>query len=287
MQIGKHEIGTGRAYLIAELGINHNGDMSIARALIDAAADAGVDAVKGQKRTVEVVYAGQDLSAPVEANRYGWRTREEYVRGRELSIDQHWELSAYAASRGLHYACSAWDAQALSEVDVIDPHFHKIASALLTDRAMLEGVVKTGRPIIASTGMSSLEQVDTALRILSDSGQIALLHCMSAYPANDADLNLRCIQTLRDRFGVPVGYSGHERGIAMSLAAVALGACIIERHITLDRAMFGSDQAASLEPDGLRRLVRDIRNFEEALGDGVKRVHPNEEAVMRRLRRSA
>lgn len=289
IRIGDREVGESRScYVVAELGVNANGDLDIARALIDAAAAAGADAVKGQKRTVDVVYTAEQLAAPLDnpSGYKGWRTRGDYVRGRELNLDQHWELSAYAASLGLHYTCSAWDAQAFDEVGLLDPPFHKIASAMLTDHEMLQRAAATGRPVIASTGMSTMEQVDKAVSLLGG-GAIALLHCMSAYPADESALNLRCIRTLRERYSLPVGYSGHERGIAMTLCAVAMGACIVERHLTLDRTMFGSDQAASLEPDGFRKLVRDIRNFEAALGDGVKRVHASEEAVMKRLRRAS
>lgn len=287
MIIGDKRVGHGeRCYVVAELGVNANGDMDVARRMIDVAADCGADAVKGQKRTVERVYASHDLDAPLaDGAPYGWRNRGDYVRGREMNIDQHWELSAYAAARGLHYSASAWDLEAFAEVELLDPPFHKIASAMLTDRELLAAAKRSGRPVLASTGMSTLEDVDRAVLEL-ESSRTVLLHCVSAYPADDSVLNLRCIRTLRERYNMPVGYSGHERGIAMTLCAVALGACIVERHLTLDRTMFGSDQAASLEPEGFRRLVRDIRNFEAALGDGVKRVHESEEPVMRRLRRT-
>lgn len=286
IEIGGRRVGDGEpCYVIAELGINHDGSMRRARELVDIAALAGCDAVKTQKRTIGAVYTPEELAVPLpDGAPNGWRTRGDYVRARELSVDQHWELATYAAQKGLHYTASAWDMQAVEDVEALSPAFHKIASAMLTHDRMLDAIRETGRPVIMSTGGSTLEQVDRAVERLRGS-PLALLHCVSTYPANDDDLNLRAIETLRSRYGVPVGYSGHERGPAMSLCARVLGACIIERHITYDRTAWGSDHAASLEVDGIRRLVRDVRAWERARGDGVKRVGHAEEAVMKRLRR--
>jgi len=295
IQIGKHTldgrfrhgtVGPGHAtYVVVELGINHNGSVETAKRMIDVAAQCGAQAVKLQKRTVDAIYTPEELAVPLAPGApNGWKTRGDYCHGRELSLEQHWELAAYAANVGLDYSASAFDMEAFADVELCAPAFHKVASAMLTHLPLLRAIRSTGRPVLLSTGMSTLEQIDTAVAELRGS-PLVLLHCVSAYPCPAPDLNLRVIETLRRRYDLPVGYSGHETGIAATLCAVVLGACVVERHLTLDRSSWGSDHSASLEPDGLRRLVRDIRMYEAARGDGVKRVIESELPVMARLRK--
>lgn len=283
VKIGRHEIGDGcPTYVIGEIGINHNGDLGIARKLIDVAADAGCAAVKFQKRTLEVVYSAEELARPRE-NPFG-PTNGDLKRGLEFGADQYKHISDYCTGLSLDWFASCWDEASVDFMEQFAPPAYKIASASLTDDRLLKHHRATGRPLIVSTGMSTLQQVDHAVEILGTK-DLVLLHTTSAYPAQLADLNLRMIPKLRERYGVPVGYSGHETGLVTSAAAVALGACVVERHITLDRAMWGSDQSASVEPQGLTRLVREIRAVESALGDGNKRVTEAEVPVMQKLRR--
>lgn len=276
-------IGTGQpVYVIAEIGINHNGDLNLARKLIDAAANAGCDAVKFQKRTVDVVYSPSELARPRE-NPFG-KTNGDLKHGLEFDFAEYERLAACCEEHHIAMTASCWDEASLDFMEAFNPPFYKIASASLTDDNLLRHHRKTGKPLILSTGMSSLEEIDHAVNILGTKDLI-LLHCVSTYPARLEDLNLRAMVALEARYGIPVGYSGHETGLAPSLAAAAMGACVIERHITLDRAMWGSDQAASVEPQGLERLVRDIRNVETALGDGLKTVLPEERPIQQKLRR--
>jgi N-acetylneuraminate synthase len=283
VRIGSRHVGAGfPCFVVAEIGINHNGDLGIARRLIDAAAQAGCDAVKFQKRTVEVVYSPEELARPRESP-FGV-TNGELKRGLELTQEGYAEIDRHCRQRNLRWFASCWDEASVDFVAAFDPPCYKIASASLTDDRLLRHHRRYGRPLILSTGMSTLEQVDHAVEVLGTEDLI-LLHCTSTYPAAPEELNLRSIGTLAARYGVPVGYSGHEVGLAPSLAAVALGACMIERHITLDRAMWGSDQAASVEPQGFARLLKDLRAVETALGDGKKRLWPSEIPVMQKLRR--
>jgi N-acetylneuraminate synthase len=281
--IGERAIGDGEpCFVIAEIGINHNGDPELARQLIDAAAEAGCDAVKFQKRTVDVVYSREELERPRESP-FG-TSNGELKRGLELSVEQYEQIDARCREHSIPWFASCWDEGSVDFIEAFDPPCYKIASACLTDDELLRRHRETGRPLIASTGMSTLEEIDHAVGVLG-TADLILLHTTSTYPSALAELNLRTIETLRDRYGVPVGYSGHEVGLSTSSAAVALGACVIERHITLDRAMWGSDQAASVEPQGLARLVRDIRAIESALGDGTKRVYDSELPIRAKLRR--
>ena len=208
----------------------------------------------------------------------------EYRSRMEFGRDAYEEINAYCEASGIAWFASPWDVPSVNFLSRFSLPCYKIASACLTDDCLLAAVRETGAPVILSTGMSTMEQISHAVGLL-DSGNLVLMHCTSSYPAANHELNLRMIQTLAEEFGVPVGYSGHETGLQTSLAAAILGACVIERHITLDRAMWGTDQAASLEPHGLARLVRDIRVNESALGDGVKRVYESEIPVMEKLRR--
>ncbi|MET0829640.1 MAG: N-acetylneuraminate synthase family protein [Microbacterium sp.] len=283
--IGSRVIGGGRpAYVIAEIGLNHNGDVDLAKQLIDVAADAGADAVKFQKRTPEISTPAHMRDTPRETP-WGTMTYLEYRYRVEFTRDQYIEVADYALLRGLEWFASPWDVPSVQFLEDLNVVAYKIASACLTDSPLLMAVRDTGKPVILSTGMSTIEQIDAAIDVLG-TDRLVLMHATSTYPMEPDEANLRMIPALRDRYpGVPVGYSGHERGLQISVAAAALGAVAIERHITLDRTMWGSDHAASLEPTGLQHLVRDLRIVEQALGDGVKRVFPGERAPMAKLRR--
>lgn len=283
VQIGGRVVGVGYpAFVVAEIGINHNGDLALAKKLITAAIGAGCDAVKFQKRTVEAVYPADELARPRESP-FG-TTNGDLKRGLELSLEAYLEIDRFCRDAGILWFASCWDTDAVDEIETFDPPCYKIASACLTDDVLLRYHAKLGRPVLLSTGMSSLEEIDHAMGAL-EGVPLVLLHCTSAYPAKPDELNLRVIGELVTRYGVPVGYSGHEVGLSTTIAAVALGACVVERHLTLDRAMWGSDQAASVEPQGLVRLVRDIRAVERAVGDGVKRVYDSELPIRDKLRR--
>ena len=283
VRIGSRLVGDALScYVIAEIGINHNGDIAVAKRLIDIAAGAGCDAVKFQKRTVDVVYTPEELAKPRE-NPFG-ATNGDLKRGLEFGEKQYEQIDAYCRKKEIPWFASCWDEAAVDFIDVYDPPCYKIASASLTDDALLKHTRAKGKPIMLSTGMSSHDEIHHAVQVLGKDDLI-LLHSCSTYPAYYEELNLRVIPVLKQQYGVPVGYSGHETGIASSVAAVALGACVIERHITTDRSLWGSDQAASLEPSGITRLVRDIRLIETSMGDGVKRVMEREVPVMQKLRR--
>jgi N-acetylneuraminate synthase len=283
VKIGNRWVGDGEpCFVVAEIGINHNGDLDIARKLVSAAVETGCDAVKFQKRTIEVVYTPEELTRPRESP-FG-TTNGDLKRGLEFGSEEYQVIDEYCTLNNILWYASCWDEASVDFVEQFSPPCYKIASACLTDDNFLRYKRKMGRPIILSTGMSTLEQIDHAVEVLGKEDLI-LLHCVSTYPAKPGELNLRVIGTLRERYGVPVGYSGHEVALAPSLAAAALGACMVERHITLDRAMWGSDQAASVEPQGFRRLVRDIHMIETAMGSGVKQVLPGEVPIMHKLRR--
>jgi N-acetylneuraminate synthase len=283
VRIADRLVGPGQpVFVIAEIGINHNGDVDVARRLIEAASAAGCDAVKFQKRTIDVVYSAEELGRARESP-FG-DTNGDLKRGLELDEEAYRAIDARCSEHGLLWSASCWDEASVDFIGAFEPPFFKIASATLTDTDLLRHHRRYGRPIILSTGMSTLEEIDTAVEALG-TDDLILLHTTSTYPSAVDELGLRTMSTLADRYGVPVGYSGHEVGLAPSVAAAALGACVVERHITLDRAMWGSDQAASVEPGGFQRLVRDIRVVERALGDGIKRVHDTELPVREKLRR--
>ena len=283
VKIGDKFVGYGNpCYIVGEIGINHNGDLGIARRLVDLASFAEADAIKFQKRSVDVVYTAEELAKPRE-NPFG-PTNGHLKRGLEFGQDQYQNIDRYCKEKGIAWFASCWDEASVDFMEQFNPPAYKIASASLTDDNLLKHHRATKRPMIVSVGMSTIAQVDHAVHVLGTQDLI-LLHTTSAYPAKIADLNLRMIPVLRERYGVPVGYSGHEVGLATSYAAVALGAAMIERHITLDRAMWGSDQAASVEPQGLMKLVRDTRTIEAGLGDGVKKVTDDEIPIMKKLRR--
>jgi N-acetylneuraminate synthase len=281
--IGNRLIGEGEpCFVIAELGINHNGDVDIARKLIAAAHLAGCDAVKFQKRTIDIVYTPEELAKPRE-NPFG-PTNGDLKRGLEFGLKQYVAMDEYCQMHKIMWLASCWDEGAVDFIAQFDPPCFKIASASLTDDHLLRHHRRFKKPIILSTGMSTLEQIDHAVEVL-DKEDLILMHTTSTYPAKIEELNLSCIRRMKERYDVPIGYSGHEVGLSTSLAAATLGACIIERHITLDRAMWGSDQAASVEPNGMARLVRDVHAIERGMGDGQKRVLEGEVPIIRKLRR--
>jgi len=283
VRIGKRLVGPGHpCYIVAEIGINHNGSLDIAKQLIDVAVDAGCDAVKFQKRSIEVVYSPEELARPRESP-FG-ATNGDLKRALEFGEEEYREIARHCEKNGIDWFSSCWDEESVDFVERFDPPCFKIASASLTDDALLRHHRTKDRPVILSTGMSTIEQIQHAVEVL-DVDDLIILHCTSTYPSKLEELNLRTIQTLQRLFQVPIGYSGHEVGLPTTLAAVALGACVVERHMTLDRAMWGSDQAASVEPPGLKRLVRDIRAIETAFGDGIKRVYETEKPIMAKLRR--
>lgn len=283
VRIGGREVGPELpVFLVAEIGINHNGDVGLAKKLVAAAAGAGVDAIKFQKRTVGVVYSAEELARPRESP-YG-ETNGDLKHGLEFGQEEYEEIDAFCRSIGIPWLASCWDEGSVDFIDQFDPPCYKVASPSLTDDALLEHVRTKGRPIVLSTGMSSVEQIDHAVDVLG-TDDLIITHTTSTYPSRIDELNLRVIPRLAERYRVPVGYSGHEVGLGPTLAAVVLGACIVERHVTLDRAMWGSDQAASVEPHGIAHLIKDIRAWERARGDGEKRVYESELPVIEKLRR--
>lgn len=271
-------------FFIAEIGINHNGDLDIAKKLIDAAKWSGADIVKFQKRSVEVVYANQ-LNAPRESP---WGTTlVEQKLGLEFGKDQYDYIDNYCRDVGIPWFASAWDIGSLKFLKQYDLPFNKIASAMATNAEFVDAVASQGKPTFLSTGMCTMEDIDKArLQLLSKKCKTTILHCVGSYPAPEEDLNLNMIPVLRRQFGdhCEIGYSGHEVSVSPSVMAAVLGATVIERHITIDRAMYGSDQAASLEPVGFKTMVDQIRKIPTCVGDGVKRITPAEEIVAKKLR---
>lgn len=285
VQIGDRLVGPGQpVYITAEIGLNHNGDLDTALKLIDTAAVAGCDAVKFQKRTPDLCVPPEQREVMRETP-WGLMTYLEYRYRVEFGEREYAEIDRFCKTRNIAWYASCWDEPSLEMIERFDPCCYKIASACLTDDELLRRTNATGRPIILSTGMSTMDEIRHAVSQL-DRNRLIIAHATSTYPCKPDELNLRMIQTLSDEFGCPIGYSGHETGLQTTHAAVALGACFVERHITLDRAMWGSDQAASVEPWGLMRLVRDIRVIEESLGDGHKRVYDSEQPIRKKLRRT-
>jgi N-acetylneuraminate synthase len=250
--------------------------------LISVAVGAGCDAVKFQKRSVDVVYTAEELAKPRESP-FG-TTNADLKRGLEFEVEEFEEIDHYCREVKIPWLASCWDEGSVDMIAQFDVPTFKIASASLTDHNLLRHTRSAGKPIILSTGMSTIAEIDLAVEVLGKH-DLVIMHSCSTYPAYYEELNLRAIQTLRDRYEVPIGYSGHETGLPSSVAASVLGACMVERHITLDRSMWGSDQAASLEPNGITRLVRDIRLIEKSMGDGVKRVLEREQPIIKKLRR--
>lgn len=283
--LGDQKVGAGYpAFIVAEIGINHNGDLEAAKRLIDAAKAAGCNAVKFQKRTPKLCVPS-DWKKKMRDTPWGYISYLEYRKKIEFDLKEYKEIDKYCKKRGIAWFASCWDKPSIDFMEQFKPVCFKVPSAMLTDADLLAHFRKTGRPLILSTGMSTMEQIKSAVNFLG-TDDLILNHCTSTYPCPPEELNLRMIQTLQQTFECPVGYSGHEVGLATTVAAVALGACYVERHITLDRAMWGSDQAASVEPQGFVRLVKYIRVVEKAMGDGVKKVYDSEHPVMQKLRRT-
>lgn len=270
-------------FFTAEIGINHNGDIEIAKKLIEIASDAGCDAVKFQKRTVEKVYSKDVLDSTREST-WGTTTRDQKL-GLEFEKDEYDIIDDFCKTKNILWYASAWDEDSQKFLQNYNLKFNKIASAMLTHKKLLETVANEKKHTFISTGMSTLEEIDCAVEIFKKSGcPFEVMHCVSTYPMEDTDANLNCISTLRDRYSCDVGYSGHEVGLAVSYAAAALGITSLERHITLDRAMYGSDQSASIEPPALRSLVGAVRKIEQAMGDGKKYVLDSEVPIAKKLR---
>jgi N-acetylneuraminate synthase len=286
VKIAGREVGPGCPVLIvAEIGINHNGEVGTALRLIEAAAAAGADAVKFQVGDPRRYVSRAQWDVP-RATPWGVLPYIEYRSRMELSGPDLRTTQAHAERHGLLWFASALDVSAVGRLEEMGVPAHKVASPRLTDEALLGALRETGKPVLLSTGMSTLEEIDHAVQVLG-TDRLVILHCTSAYPCPAELANLRTIETLRRRYGVPVGYSGHEIGIPESVAAVALGACAIERHLTLSRASWGSDHAASLEPGGLEKLCKYVRTIETALGDGVKRVYAAEGVNAAKFRRAS
>jgi N-acetylneuraminate synthase len=284
IRIGESWVGGDNpTFIVAEIGINHNGDLAIAKRLIDVAATAGCDAVKFQKRNPEKAVP-QDYRSLMRETPWGLMSYLEYRYRVEFGEAEYTEIDRYCKERGLIWFASCWDEDSVDFMEKFAPVCYKVASATLTDQALLQKMKATGRPIMISTGMSTLEEIQAAVQLLR-ADNLLIAHSTSTYPCPAEELNLRMIQTLQTMYNCPIGYSGHEVGLQTTYAAVVLGAAFVERHITLDRAMWGSDQAASVEPHGFLRLVRDIRVIERALGDGQKRVYPSEMKARERLRK--
>ena len=273
-----------KTYIIAEIGINHNGSLDIAKKLIDVAVMSGCDAVKFQKRNPDICVPDHQKNIPRETP-WGTMPYIEYKHKMEFGKSEYDEIDRYCKEKNIDWSASPWDLESLEFLNQYDMPFLKIASAMLTNEKLIRRAAQTGKKVILSTGMSTMEEVNTAVVwLLTESADYALLHCNSAYPAPLEDLNLSCIKTLKDRYKCEVGYSGHEFRLGTTVAAVYLGATIIERHITLDRTMWGSDHLSSVEPQGLIKMVKGIRELEKAYGDGVKRVTEKELPSRKKLR---
>ncbi|MFC1986970.1 N-acetylneuraminate synthase family protein [Chloroflexota bacterium] len=281
---GRHVGETHPVYITAEIGINHNGDINIAKKLIDVAAFAGCNAVKFQKRNPKSSVPPEQVNIMRETP-WGLMTYLEYRYKVEFGEKEYDEIDRYCQEKGIEWYASAWDTDSQLFLRKYNLRHNKIASPMLTKTALLKMVAEEKKDTFIATGMSTMAEIEKAVETFRKYDcPFELMHCNSSYPMNSEEANLLCIISLRQKFGCNVGYSGHERGLQVSLAAVALGATSLERHITLDRAMWGSDQAASLEPQGLLLLVRDVRVIEQALGDGVKQVYESEKSALQRLR---
>lgn len=284
VELGNCMVGDNHpAFIVAELGTNHNGDIEIAKQLIDAASRAGVDAVKFQKRTPELsIPEGQ--KGQMRETPWGYITYLEYRQRTEFNEEQYRELAAHCKSKGISWFASVWDKPSVDFMEGFDSFVYKIPSAQLTDHGLISYARSTGKPLILATGMSTMDQIKKGVAIAGRDNLI-LIHCTSTYPCDPHELNLRMIETLRKEFPeVPVGYAGHEVGTISSTVAVVLGSCLVERHLTLDRSMWGSDQSASLEPGGMEKLIHNIRTAESSLGDGVKKVYDSELSSIKKLR---
>ncbi|MHC1771548.1 MAG: N-acetylneuraminate synthase family protein [Flexilinea sp.] len=285
IKLGNQLVGEGHpTYIIAEIGINHNGDLNIAKRMIHAAHYAHVNAVKFQKRTPKICVPLEEQSKMRETP-WGYMSYLEYREHVEFGEEDYGEINALCNELGIDWFASVWDEAAIDFLEPFNPIAYKVPSASLTDHSLLGKLLATGRPIVLSTGMSTMEQIRASVKLIGDMDRLIITHSTSAYPCSPDELNLRMIPTLTKEFDCPIGYSGHEVGLIPSVVSVSLGACLVERHFTLDRAMWGTDQAASVEPQGMEKLVKYIRVTEEALGDGVKRVYDDELPSLQKLRR--
>lgn len=283
VKIGKYDIGDpSYCFVVAEIGINHNGDVNLAKKLIKMARDYGCDAVKFQKRTVETVYTRHELEME-RPNPFG-ETNGDLKRGLEFGFSQYEQIDEYCKKLGILWFASCWDEDSVDFIEQFGPPCYKISSASLTDDELLLHTKSKGRPIMLACGMSTVDEIDHAIGVLGQDNLI-LLHCTSTYPSSEAELNLNVIPSFMKRYDCPIGYSGHEKGVFPSVLAASMGACVVERHITTDRTLWGSDHPASLESDGLRRLVRDIRLLNTIKGDGKKVVYESELPIIKKLRR--
>jgi len=285
IKVGARFVGYGHpVFIIGEIGINHNGDIEIAKKIIAGAKHAGCDAVKFQKRTPEICTPKDQWNIERDTP-WGRMTYIDYRHKVELSIKEYAEIDRYCKEIGMTWFASCWDDKAVDFIEQFNPPLYKTASASLTDFDLLEKHKMLNKPIMMSTGMSTMEQIDNAISLM-DKSNIMIAHATSSYPCKNEELNLKMIETLKQKYpNIPIGYSGHEVGLAPTWAAVALGACFVERHITLDRAMWGTDQAASVEVGGMERLVGNIRDIEKSLGDGIKKVYDSELGQINKLRR--
>lgn len=284
IQIGNRTVGEGYpTYIVAEIGINHNGDMEVTKELIRRAKKAGVDAIKLQKRTPELCVPPEQRNQ-MRDTPWGYITYMDYRYKVEFGKAEYQEIDRYCKEVGIDWFVSVWDEEAVDFMETFNPLCYKTPSASLTDLPLLRKMRATGRPIILSTGMSTMEEIRKAVEVVGLDNML-MCHSTSAYPCPPEELNLRMVETLKHTFDCPIGYSGHEVGLITTVVAVSMGACLVERHYTLDRAMWGSDQAASVEPEGFQRLVKYIRVTEASLGDGVKRVYDSELVGLRKLRR--
>ncbi|NJD59740.1 MAG: N-acetylneuraminate synthase [Anaerolineales bacterium] len=282
--IGNRKVGEGHpTYIVAEIGINHNGSLEIAKSLIDVAVKTGVDAIKLQKRTPELCVP-PDQQQHMRETPWGYISYLDYRYKLEFGLNEYQEIDRYCRQKNIPWFASVWDEPSVDFLKQFNPVCFKIPSASLTDKGLLLHVRETGAPVILSTGMSTMQQIRAAVKTLGED-KLLITHATSTYPCDPAELNLKMIRTLTKTFNCPIGYSGHEVGLIPTVVAVSMGACLVERHITLDRAMWGSDQAASVEPGGMERLVKYIRVTEQSMGDGVKRVYDSEVPSLRRLRR--
>lgn len=282
IKIGNQLVGNGeQCFIIAEIGINHNGKVEVAKKLIDIAVASGCDAVKFQKRTVDIVYTPTELAMP-RPNPFG-KTNGDLKRGLEFGFREYEEIDEYCRLKGIKWFASCWDEKSVDFISYFNPPCYKISSASLTDDNLLLYTKSKGKPILLSTGMSTQKEIDHAVEILGEN--IILFHCTSTYPSDSHELNLSVISNYIEKYNFPIGFSGHERGLTPTVISVTLGASAVERHITLDRTMWGTDQAASLEPEGLFRLVRDIRQVPDLMGDGKKVVYKSELPIIDKLRR--
>ena len=283
VKIANKIIGDGNpCFITAEIGINHNGSVNQAKALIDMAISVGCDAVKFQKRTVDIVYTAEELAK--ERQSIFGETNGDLKRGLEFGYNEYKQINEYCKQKGIIWYASCWDEQSVDFIEQFNPPCYKIASASLTDDKLLKYTKNKEKPIFLATGMSTMEQIQHAVDILGEDNLI-IYHCTSTYPTINEEINLNVITTLREKFNCPIGFSGHEKGILLSIMSVMLGANAVERHITTDRTLWGSDQAASLERDGIHRVVRDIRQINTILGDGVKKVYDSEKPIIKKLRR--